>query len=1419
MLSLVISLIHTEDVLAGFSLKGSGVQGFSPSLIGGSSSGGVGIADVPGFRIRAIKINDRVGKNPEHDHVFIYTGINQVAMRHSSTVYNTGSEADYRNWTYILPANRGNGAHRYFYFATHGNLRTMYMSGFDTPKYQKLKNILGVKGDETKYQSWDTAIQNYAPDNLYNGDELGKFFGIEGSYYLVVEQIIGLYKPNDHHTWVTYQAYRNDARVRDKLHAKYAGAGDGVWRLLNDSANYINQGAKPPVGWNYTEHSQKNQGYAIYADFNAIGDGDFHSKLSLNVVIEYQGDPKNSSKGGKMLVRSSLIRDDSQKYDSSSKSFINVKTNTKSLLNATNIDFDYPYSYFSSFSEKLGIPNTVFLDDFLLNADATLAKHTIHLTPDLVDGAKYNVGSIVQPDRFENFFDRSDLFKSHKKSENVGDVLFKRFRNLGASSTGARSLVLASYSKTIRAVCSLVVMGRIEPVVDLAKQVTNEQTTALSEVASREFCSVTASDDKADGKAKLLAVVRDISRRGYRKSDGDALSNRMGKGFALLKGKKIGFTASYLVRTKKIVSDKLTATVRIDKHKNIKRLKVKKIDLQPYTNLDKIEVKTDKSARYIAVIPYNSANKTNFKKALSKLSVSDFVTSTQGLDNAVTSLGAIVKSTEPGNVMLGCDANNLEGYTVCEVIVTKDEPTGGNNPDPESGKVELPAYMLNRYFPNIINTSSGGKMQYQVGKDFTVKKELYKDQETCPRCGSTFFPITQPRRHQDWNIEWRDQSSSGYHIALDNKNRDRYFPSMPNSVWGNAKRSTLASWTSQNTEGWSDPSGKIIDYGFNLIRASVKDNKALSGIAYKTYDVVDKDNVLQFKPYFGVSPVSNPLRASSLRSSMALAGKVSDTITVASRYTRYHGSGFDEKLNHHFEPEIGHNVTHTSSGKNADGSTWTNSWTEYVVDKPEVNIDWYTFPTKTASGIRINGSSANSFTYTFESNVRKYQTATMGTGENEKISGGSTAVDINAFSPREGEVTDGNEYRFANVRNNGITHSFYPEVNMVYKIDGTQYDGSSPYRIASTMGEVLRKSKSSSLYLFKVNGVGQTTTGVTYSDSALGGTVSRGSKGVIIPAGADVHIKAEPKNITIDLYAYALDSINADTDSTFKPEKFTTHKYTDIVASGKNVDTEWNGKANRPALIKHFSDWADDILDIRNFSADFELHVRGIKKASNFSAVVGDIKRNKSISEDGVYQLQFKKGTLLANRDYILLIKQIASDYQCSESEADGVFKASGIYTSILNAIESSTSDINNSGKAQLGSADWTNDLGSDGNWYDEYVNTFVVRRFTNKGNKINSITATDKIDYGLAPDGSERRLQNANYNRVNRAFWKLSIFFNPARAKEVKDLLVDRGSFYDPSKRWSKFSEARDSFTVLMHGVRVQRADFGISADSTKEF
>jgi hypothetical protein len=1290
-----------------------------------------------------------------------------------------------------------------------GSVRTsVKVHGTDDDDLRKFMKIIGVSSYTNDWAVWDKAIKSKDKNEFDSSKSdnnksvkllkflLDKDYDSNTKYYFVFERVKVFKEVSSSktvYTLISRQDYRYSQDSRNHIYAmlgKLGSLSDSKKRLYDNMYGYdyklngqvisattdgwLNQGSEAPFGAGFLSGGNGKYGYAVYAGTAYPTPDD--SKVTLNIVVEYQGKVKENN--GAIHSKASFIKDNIQYWDSGSNTFKKAGDNptlsykaTRTLLQINDdvVKAKKPYTVFKAGDFSLITKKETSLNDLADYSQWTFNTSEVSWITSQLTG-NHTVGYKVIPSHI---------------TTNV-EASLKKFGTTYLSKTVVRGDNVYGFSERSSSI--------------------NTKDLALGNILFGD------SSEKAynEGLAGLLRAISYLptSSEDILSKDGSRLDGSH---------KKLGVSVSYLVKADTVESNKITVNIHVNKN-NKSTIKTKESANKKYTNLDQEDMPINPKAGVVLVVPYETLDKSNVKSTLSKLASKDL----KSPDSIISSLSKTyknIKLSKKGGidvVSLGCDPDTIKGYTVYEILINAETPTGS---DPESGKVELPAYMLNRYFPNIINTSSDGKMQYQAGRDFTVKKELYKDQATCPRCGTVFSPITQPHRHQDWNIEWRDQSSSGYHIALDNKNRGRYFPSMPSGVWGSAKRSVLASWTSQNTESWSDPSGKIIDYGFNLIRASVKDNKALSGITYKTYDVVDKDNVLQFKPYFGVSPVSSPLRASSLRNSMALAGKVSDTITVASRFARYHGTGFNEKLNHHFEPEIGHNVTHTNSGKNADGSTWTNSWTEYVVDKPEVNIDWYTFPTKTASGIRINGSSANSFTYTFESNVRKYQTATMGTGENEKISGGSTAVDINAFSPREGEVTDGNEYRFANVRSNGVTHSFYPEVNMVYKIDGTQYDGSSPYRIASTMGEVLRKSKSSSLYLFKVNGVGQTTTGVTYSDSALGGTVSRGSKGVVIPAGADVHIKAEPKNITIDLYAYALDSINADTDSTFKPEKFTSHKYTDIVASGKNVDTEWNGKANRPALIKHFSDWADDILDIRNFSADFELHVRGIKKASNFSAVVGDIKRNKSISEDGVYQLQFKKGALLANRDYSLLIKQIASDYQCSESEADAVFKASGIYTSILNAIESSTSDINNSGKAQLGSADWTNDLGSDGNWYDEYVNTFVVRRFTNKGNKINSITATDKIDYGLAPDGSERRLQNANYNRVNRAFWKLSIFFNPARAKEVKDLLVDRGSFYDPSKRWSKLSEANDSFTVLMHGVRVQRADFGISADSTKDF
>ncbi len=573
--------------------------------------------------------------------------------------------------------------------------------------------------------------------------------------------------------------------------------------------------------------------------------------------------------------------------------------------------------------------------------------------------------------------------------------------------------------------------------------------------------------------------------------------------------------------------------------------------------------------------------------------------------------------------------------------------------------------------------------------------------------------------------------------------------------------------------------------------------------------MIDADNLLHYKSYFGVVPAEMKL-ASAKRYSLATVGTVSDTLTMQSRFTRYSGDGYNEKLESHDHAEIGHWTEGTED-----------SPSYYVVDEPAVHISYYTFPKKSALGFRKNMNATNILDYTFDSTVYKYETDTIADGKNNSIvSKDNAALRTSANKAEKGAVGGTNEYRFANVRYNGIIHNFYPEVNLVTCIGGQDWDSvvNTGYKSVATMGEV-RKSKSSSLYLFKLNGIGENSiTGTTYSDSAQGGTSSRGGSNVIIPAGSDVYVNADPNGITIDLYGYALDCIDADIDSTFSPSANYTRKYTDIVKSGVNVDTIWNNHSNISVLIEHFSKWADAILDVENFAADFELYVGNNKKANNFSAVVGNIGRNNTITENGVYQLQVKNGVVIRNTDYDCLIKQIASDYECSENDAEALFKASGIYTSILNAIESSNSSFNHSGICDV-NASWTSQLGGESNWYDEKVNTFVIRRFTCEGNSINDITAVDKIDYGLAPNGNSSYNQNSNAGNVLKASWRLNIFFNPDKADTISDLLVGSGGFYDAGSNVVSLDTAKDSYTLLVNQAPIKNADFNISASTTMDF
>lgn len=921
-------------------------------------------------------------------------------------------------------------------------------------------------------------------------------------------------------------------------------------------------------------------------------------------------------------------------------------------------------------------------------------------------------------------------------------------------------------------------------IIDKFTSVLNDGTIYNGRVENKNFSALS-----------ILEACIDNVNRAYIKTSLDAIGSMKANNEVYLRNtKQLGTAVELIVKGKDVTSRKVTVTV--DASGNASASETWK---ETYSSAGSTSVGIASNAVCFVVVPNTFSSDSGVVGALNGTVDTNASSILNKVKGALTNVrvGQVASGLTIG---LGCESN-LDGYTVYEIIVAD---------APIKGTVELPAYMLNRYFKNIIQTSSLGDVVYNLNKDFTIVKENYTGSETCSRCSSVLAPINKPVDFDDWKIEWKDVSEGTPHVNYDNALRSRYFIKMNSGVWSHADRIELATWVSEDTRNWGSPSGYIMDYGFNLIRASSADNRAVSGINYPNYNAVDADNLLRLKDYFGVTP--QPIKpASEKRNSKAVVGVVADTLTMHSRFTKYSGDGYNETVSTHSHDEEGHWTEATETTPST-----------YVVDNPAVSYSYYTFPSKSALGFRRNANATAVLEYTFESTIYKYETDVLATGKNSVLGDKTSAkVDTFASNVQAGAVKDGNEYRFANVRLNGVVHNFFPEVKMVTLIGGTDWNSvaEKAYQPIMTMGEVQRKEESSSLYLFKINGLGENAvSGTTYSDGALGGTSGRFNKKVTIPAGSDVYINAQPEGITIDLYGYALDIIDKTTDDTFKVSDTITREFESVVKSGVDVNSIWGNNPNKDILVAHFADYCNSILDVKNFAADFELYSGNNMLANNFSAVIGNIKRNNVVDEDGVYQLQVANGSLVKNTDYNCLIKQIAEDYDCSEGEAEAVFKASGIYTSILNAIESSNSSFNKSGITEVNST-WTSSLGNESNWYDEKVNTFVVRRFTNKGNQFKDITAVDKIDFGLSNNSNSSHKQNANADNDRSASWKLNIFFNIDRAEEVNNLLLDNGVYYNATSQFSSLDEANNNYTVLMRSVPIKDADFLISSYSTQDY
>ena len=379
-----------------------------------------------------------------------------------------------------------------------------------------------------------------------------------------------------------------------------------------------------------------------------------------------------------------------------------------------------------------------------------------------------------------------------------------------------------------------------------------------------------------------------------------------------------------------------------------------------------------------------------------------------------------------------------------------------------------------------------------------------------------------------------------------------------------------------------------------------------------------------------------------------------------------------------------------------------------------------------------------------------------------------------------------------------------------------------------------------------------------------------------------------------------------------------THSYKEIVSSGEDIYTKWGnqtvGGRNRDNLFNNFTDWVENNAVNEKFKVDAKLKVSN-NVYSNFNISVGSVEpltasdkresisnnsynvnaytkkeyatgaydiikgkgildkfaSNKNTAETGCYQIKVSHGKIEKDDGgYIAMIKQLAVDYDFAEDywsvddeaykKAEKIFEASGIYSSIFEAIESDNDESNKSCRVatyerdedgnpvkkddklvykedcydergnNIG-VDVSNEdiLGNGEHWYDERVYTMVIRRFESRPFYLKDITLSDKVDYANATTNTKihSQLKDANVGK-----WYFTVYLGErdksntpfADYRETNNNYCGEGkifpeiSFFNPeaNNRESSLNNAKSSGTVIMEDVWVDGADFRVPDATT---
>lgn len=511
-----------------------------------------------------------------------------------------------------------------------------------------------------------------------------------------------------------------------------------------------------------------------------------------------------------------------------------------------------------------------------------------------------------------------------------------------------------------------------------------------------------------------------------------------------------------------------------------------------------------------------------------------------------------------------------------------------------------------------------------------------------------------------------------------------------------------------------------------------------------------------------------------------------------------------------------------------------------------------------------NGNSDGTVTYTMNEQACKYLTDTIDIGINKETT-------VRLDKEARDDVTNGNtefkDYRFAFVNASAQTLSFYPEIYMqAYYAKGdtisshktlkySEYNKKNDDRSAESfvkpyqllvMGEEKRQVQPSSLYIAKLvqdNPADKSAIGKTLSDDTATGSKADSVSGgkPVVYAGGNVSLDLS-SNLKLSMYGYTLDLVDASVDTTIK----NVGSYSKLIADNSPIRSIWDNDNTKYKPQDEFDNWMKNTLN--NLAVDMTLRVNSSdgsvdKRYNNFNVSLGNLGVSTLSSEKtDTYSLSLAHGKLLDTASYNSLLEQIKADYNCNSlSDAKEVFERSGIYQSILDSIESDSSDCN---KSDGSKAVYNKDKQAITNehWYDERVKTFVVRRYKHEGISLKNITVSDKIDYDAAPTGKANASSNDGYKSAT-AKWYMTLYLKdlPDALKTNKDKNVDTSitdsetggspseagvtdasdttdkslQLYNP-KDYKTLVPATKAGTVLAKEVYVSGADFVIPSAST---